>query len=541
MWETIETSGPLWLALLVISPVLGALATLWAGRSSNTVARQTAIAQASVTALLATILISLSGQVASGDTEATGPQGLQIPYWSWTVDAPASPPWSIEVALSLGMESVNRPLLLAVPWLAVASLILTSPQRPPLFYAGVLCVEALALIHFAAQDAVTCLGSAELLIGLCWWLTGWYGSSERRAAAQRYAAIAWLGQRLWWFALLALAMAAVWVQLELRSSPTAIEFGWSQLAVLLPRFVSRYISSFEYWAVTSSLIVMVFAAGLFIRSALVPCHGWLPLWIQEAPPALVILQTGGLGLMAGALYLHTLAPLWAVQPVPFSWGLYGGAITAIVGGFLALAQTDLRKFVTYAWLSRHGWGWMGISLATAADVRAGWLSLCGSAWEFTAVFCAVLLLESRYNTREIDAFGGLSRKCPRLAAVSCLVAWWAVVSPWLPWSQDMWAWQATLLGIAPGCWLMGIVGQLLVAWSTVWLLQRIYFGRLREPLPDPRFFTASSPQPETPSWHAPPVLDVVIDDLTPLEIFAVLIPAGLNFVICSGVLEGIAR
>lgn len=538
MWEWLKSSGPLWIALLVASPWLGVLITAWAGRTSSGAARRSALANAVVTALLSTLLVGLMVSLQQSDPAVAIPRGFQIPWWTSTVPAASSPPWSVEVVVSLGIESVNQPLLLVLPWLVVAALILTPRETPPLFYVGLLVTEGVGLVHFAAQDAITCLLAAELVMGANWLLTGWYGASDRRSAAQRYLSAASAGQRFWWFALLALALAAVWVQLEFRREPLAVQFGWSQFEVILPRFVSRYVSSFEYWAVTSSLIVLAFGWGVLLRGPLVPFHTWLAIWIQEVPPALAVLHFGAFGLIAAALYLHALAPIWAFfNAVPFAWGLYGGAATAILAGLLTLAQTDLRKLVTYAWLSGQGWAWMGISLGTAAEVRAGWFSLISSALGYTSLLGVVLVLESRYQTREMDAFGGLSRKCPRLTVIGCLVAWLAVIGPWFPRSAEVWTWQAGLLRQAPRCWMLGMVGQLLVAWATIWLIQRLFFGRLREPLHDPRFFATGATDQEPLAWHTPQVPQVLIADLTVAEGMALLLPVVLQLVI-TGFLAG---
>jgi len=533
VWDWLETSGPLWLAWLVASPWLGMFATAWAGRTSRPSARRCALANAIVTAVLSTLLVGLMVSLQQSQPEVAIPRGFQVPWWTGSVAANTAPPWTVEVVLSVGIESVNQPLLLALPWLVVMAVILTPREAPATFYVGLFVIEAAGLLHFAAQDALTCLLAAELVIGANWLLTGWYGASERRSAAQRYLAAAVTGQRLWWFAISALAMAAVWVQLEIRQESTSIVFGWSQFEVILPRFVSRYISSFEYWAVTSSLILLAFGVGLFLRGPLVPFHTWLAYWIQEVPPALAILHFGAFGMIAGALYLHALAPIWAFNAVPFPWGLYGGAATAFLGGWLTLAQTDLRKLVTYAWLSGQGWAWMGLSLGTAPEVRASWFNLLSSAWGYTSLLGVVLVLEGRYQTREIDAFGGLSRKCPRLAVIGCFVAWWAVIGPWFPRSAEAWTWQAELLRLAPRCWSVGLLGQLLVAWATIWLVQRLFFGRLREPLHDPRFFDQGMPGQAPLAWHKTTVPQVLIADLTAWEALAILLPIALQLMVAG--------
>lgn len=526
-----ESSGPVLITMLVLSPWLGLVTTWWAGRKSAAAARRSALANAWITASLATLLVAITNFLQQQAPADDILRGIQIPWWTIRSAATNSPPWSIAVVLSFGIESVNQPLLLMLPWLVISALILTPQNVSPRFYLGVLTMEACGMAHAAAQDAITALVAAECLMLVTWLMTGWFGGNERRIVAQRYLAVASFSQRFWWFGLIALAIAAAWSQLEFHQTHPAISFGWSDFQVTLPRFVSRYVSSFEYWVVTSWMITLVLAAGIFLRGPWVPCHTWLAPWIREAPPALVVLHLGVLGCLAAGLYLHAYASIWALNSVPFAWGLYAGALTAFVGGLLALSQTDLRKFVVYAWLSGQGWTWIGVCLGAAAAVQSGWISQLISALGTTSLMGVVLLLESRYQTCDLDAFGGLVRKCPRLTLAACLSGWFVATGAWFPRSSAVWAWQAAAFEVAPVCWLAGLAGQLLVAWATIWLLQRVFFGRLREPLHDPRFFQPESARSAAPLWHSSPQKEVLIEDLTASEAVAILIPLALQFVL----------
>ncbi len=511
--------------LLTVSPWIGVATVCLMRRAGAAAVLKPARFNAGMTALFAT---ALGGYVVgSGGENASSGEGFRAIRAMWTSagHGTSALPWSVEFGFSIGVDGLNWPVLLWVPWLTLAALLMVTERDAvrPGYCAGLLALEGALLCVFAAQDALTfCLASEGSLV-LLWLLTGWYGSAERRVAAEKFFCWQHTAQLLWTLGVLALAVAAVWVQQEIRKDANVVRFGWADLAETLQRFTSRYIGSIEYWN-AASLLLIVLVAATVVRTGLVPGHHWLPVVLQEAPAAVAVMQLGAAGLIGGYGYLRCLAPLMTSDLWGAGWLSLLGAISALAGGLLSLAQTDLRKFVAYWWISLQGCLWVGLGTSVPVAQASGWWALQSAAAGAAGMLLIVQALEQRYDTRELDAYGGLAQKFPRLAICGCLVMLLPLGLP-APARGLVESWgQLTILSTTPGLWWLALAGWLCTSWATIWLVQRLFFGRLREPLHDPRFFAdnaATSPWSEAPQWHAPQTPQILVQDLSWRECLAI--------------------
>ena len=136
------------------------------------------------------------------------------------------------------------------------------------------------------------------------------------------------------------------------------------------------------------------------------------------------------------------------------------------------------------------------------------------------LFALVGMLYERYHTREIAQLGGVARRLPRLAA---LMVFFTLASIGLPGLNGFvgeflvllgmfrrafvmppaaWAWQWQVIAVA------AVAGVVLGAWYMLWLIQRVFFGPLREP-PTAHGATAvprlgGEPVPGSPPQRAAP-------------------------------------
>jgi NADH-quinone oxidoreductase subunit M len=99
-----------------------------------------------------------------------------------------------------------------------------------------------------------------------------------------------------------------------------------------------------------------------------------------------------------------------------------------------------------------------------------------------ALFAIVGMLYERYHTRDIEAYGGMARRFPVLAFCLGVVAFSSIGLPGL---NGFTGEVTALLGMFRvdrlyAC--LGLTGIILGAWYMLWLVQRTFFGRLREPL-----------------------------------------------------------
>ena len=93
-------------------------------------------------------------------------------------------------------------------------------------------------------------------------------------------------------------------------------------------------------------------------------------------------------------------------------GLVGGLITLIVGGVLALKQTDLKALLAYSTISQLSYIILGAALANSWGVIGGSMHIVTHAFgKITLFFCAGAILVASHKT-EISDMKGIGLKMP---------------------------------------------------------------------------------------------------------------------------------
>jgi len=149
---------------------------------------------------------------------------------------------------------------------------------------------------------------------------------------------------------------------------------------------------------------------------------------------------------------------------------------------LALAQDDIKKLVAYSSVSHMGFCLLGLFALNAVGITGGLLQMVNHGLSTGALFAMVGMLYERYHTRDIEAYGGMARRFPILAFCLGVVAFSSIGLPGL---NGFTGEVTSLLGMFRvdrlyAC--LGLTGIILGAWYMLWLVQRTFFGRLREPL-----------------------------------------------------------
>ncbi len=169
------------------------------------------------------------------------------------------------------------------------------------------------------------------------------------------------------------------------------------------------------------IAVTLFLSGLFVKSAMIPFHGWLADAYAEAPPAVSVFLAGIVTKATGIFALMRLAPamMEAAGPVR-EIILVAGAVTAIGGAFLSLTQSDMKRMLAYSSVSQMGY----IVMALGGDAK---LALAAAAVHFfnhtvskAQLFANAAALETRLGTRDMDRMGGLGARMPVTAGTSAV-------------------------------------------------------------------------------------------------------------------------
>jgi NADH-quinone oxidoreductase subunit M len=465
---------PLWLIASLITPLAGAAIIAATSALGREAARWTALVATCATLLLAAVVVlnfPAHGQNA-GDYAVTN-----VPWLN-----PAET--GLDARLNLGLDGLGI-FLYGLSALLMVSAVLVSWEaindRPALFYAMLLLLEFGCLGVFAARDVLLFYVFFEFTLIPLFFLIGIWGSEERRYAAIKFFLFTLAGSMLTFLGLLAIV---IW---HAQSTGAAtLTFSIPELTAVAQQ--RQLPTTLQY------IIFLALFAGFAIKVPLFPLHTWLPLAHVQAPAAGSVILAGILlkiGTYGFARFSIPLLPDATVACMP--WVLWLSAIGIIYGALVALAQSDMKRLIAYSSVSHLGYCMLGLFALNGVGFTGGTLQMINHGLSTGGLFAIVGMLYERYHTRDIKQLGGLARRVPVLAFFMLL---FTLSSIGLPGLNGFTGEILVLLGMFQRAWaqtpdvllpqykiiaVLAVAGVVLGAWYMLYLVQRVFFGPLKEP------------------------------------------------------------
>jgi len=156
------------------------------------------------------------------------------------------------------------------------------------------------------------------------------------------------------------------------------------------------------------------------KAAIFPLFSWLPDSYPTAPTTITAVFAGLLtkiGIYA-MIRFHTLLGMDELGSIML---IIAGA-TMIIGGLGALAQSDVKRILSFHIISQIGYMLMGLGLFSAAGVTGAILFLVHQMPIKTVLFLVGGLVENDQGTSNLDRSGGLARRRPIIAAFFAISA-----------------------------------------------------------------------------------------------------------------------
>jgi multicomponent Na+:H+ antiporter subunit A len=161
--------------------------------------------------------------------------------------------------------------------------------------------------------------------------------------------------------------------------------------------------------------------GAFTKSAQFPFHFWLPNAMEAPTPVSAYLHSATM-VKAGVYLLARLRPALG-ETDPWVYAVGGvGTLTMLIGGYLALAQIDLKRILAYSTVSALGMLTMLIGLGSPPALKAAVVLLLAHALYKGALFLVAGAVDHETGTRDVTRLGGLRRAMPITAAAAGLAA-----------------------------------------------------------------------------------------------------------------------
>ncbi|MEX0701812.1 MAG: NADH-quinone oxidoreductase subunit M [Planctomycetales bacterium] len=484
--------------LMALLPLVGAALALASARMGHEAVRRAAFVNVLLSCGLAIAMVAHFRTVAA---DAARPQMVTSLRWLAAVveDRVTGP----DVRLTFGVDGLSLWLIAMTPFVMLPALALArdvARERPALFHALLLGAEASAIATFAARDVALFLIGLETTLLLSFLLLGGWGGYDRRAAARKFLLYNLAGGLLIATGLLGVVL----VEQRMRTgggtssaAPPPATFDYGRLfdsigpAPGAPAVVALARSSerrAQRWASVSPWVFLALLVGFAIRAGTFPFHTWLTAANLEAAPAASVFLTAvqlKLGVYGLLRFVIPLFPELCRYAAGAVIGL--GVCGAAYGGLLAIAQGDLKKLATYVCIADVGLCIAGLFSLTEAGVVGAALLLAAHGLAIAMFLYVVGLLERRYRTRDIEPFGGLAARHPRLAAA---VAFAALALAGAPGLGGFLGETLVLLGVYRGLageaahlmrTAVALAATLLVAWALLGMIGRVLRGRFREP------------------------------------------------------------
>ena len=162
---------------------------------------------------------------------------------------------------------------------------------------------------------------------------------------------------------------------------------------------------------------LLILCGVWLKMAFFPLHSWLPNAYTYAPSAagclMAPLVTKVSVYVMIRLMLSVFSATYVFDVLSLSGPIVWLAIIAITSGsILALAQTDLKKMLTYLIVAEVGYMVGGVWLATALGITGAILHIVNDALMTFCLFAFAAIVAYKRGAHTINDLRGLYRKMP---------------------------------------------------------------------------------------------------------------------------------
>ncbi len=370
-------------AVPILLPLFGAAATIGFGRSRTA---QRIIAVATLTAVTITSALLLSR------VDADGISVVQVGGW----EAP--------IGITLVADRMAAVLLVTalVTLLAVLLYAIGQPGAESHhvgFHPLYLILTAGVALAFLTGDLFNLFVAFEVMLMASYALLTLGGRSDQVRSGMTYVVISLIASMLFLAALAYVYAATGTVNMadlhdKIAVLPTGVRSG---LAVLL---------------------IVVFG----IKAAIFPLFFWLPDSYPTAPSPITAVFAGLLTKIGVYTLIRSQTVLFPPETRPGTLLLVVAGITMVVGVAGAVAQTDVKRLLSFHIVSQIGYMVMGLGFFTVAGVAGAIVFTVHQIVVKTSLFLVAGLVEVRSGTNRLARLGGLARTEPFLAVLFLLPA-----------------------------------------------------------------------------------------------------------------------
>ncbi|MBI5328815.1 MAG: NADH-quinone oxidoreductase subunit N [Deltaproteobacteria bacterium] len=163
--------------------------------------------------------------------------------------------------------------------------------------------------------------------------------------------------------------------------------------------------------------LMLVVIGLTFKIASIPFHVWAPDIYQGAPTPITAFLAAGSKAAGFVILMRVMfTALGSIRPHWVFFISVISALTLLFGNLAAMPQKNIKRMLAYASIGSAGYLLMGIAAASQLGSGAIMFYLFTYLFAIAGVFLAIVIFYNSEGSDGIDAYTGLSRRSPILAA-----------------------------------------------------------------------------------------------------------------------------
>ena len=165
-----------------------------------------------------------------------------------------------------------------------------------------------------------------------------------------------------------------------------------------------------HWSIITVICILLFI-GAMGKSAQMPFHVWLPESMEGPTPISALIHSATM-VTAGVFLVARMSPLFELSQVALSIVLVIGATTALLAGFLAFVEFDIKRIIAFSTMSQLGYmiAADGVS-AYSASIFHLLTHACFKALLFLSAGSVIIAL---HHEQDIYKMGGLRKYLPTI-------------------------------------------------------------------------------------------------------------------------------
>ena len=230
------------------------------------------------------------------------------------------------------------------------------------------------------------------------------------------------------------------------------------------------------------IVSVLFIMGFGLKAALVPFHAWLPDAHPSAPAPISAMLSG---VLIKSLGVYTICRIFfnviGLSLKISSLLMFLGAVSMVIGVFLAIGQWDFKRLLAYHSISQIGYVVLGIGLGTPLGILGGLFHLFNHSVFKSLLFLNSGAVEYSTGTRNLQKMGGLREKMPITSATSLTAS---VSIAGIPPFNGFWSKLLIIIAAVEaghfGYAFWAVLASILTLASFAKVMKYGFFGKLRE-------------------------------------------------------------